>query len=126
MDGAAGTTVGTGIVPDGILLRGVSSTTIGAGDPEVTGGNEAWAAPDAYPPNGAIESTGRGASAVVGGDGISTARTSIADTAGAAEDVVWGSFVNGHAIESRRWVGDFDGGANAAPATDGTCTGLGA
>ena len=92
MDGAAGTTVGTGIVPDGILLRGVSSTTIGAADPEVTGGNETGAALDAYPPNGSIESTVRGASAVAGGDGISVTRTSVDNIAGPAEDVVWGSF----------------------------------
>ena len=83
------------------MLRDASSTTTGAGDSEVIGGNEAGVASDAYPPNGAIESTGRGASAVAGRDGISTPRTSVADTAGPAEDVVWGSFVNGHAIESR-------------------------
>ena len=123
---ATGTTVGTGTVPDGALLRDASSTTTGAGGAEVIGGDEAVAASDAYPHNGAIESTGRGASAVAGGDVISTARIAVADTAGPAEDVMCGSFVNGYAIGSRRWIGDFDGEDPAAPATDGICIDPGA
>ena len=36
---------------------------------------------------------------------------------------MWDYSVNGHTIESRRWVGDFEGEDTAAPATDGTCNG---
>ena len=42
------------------------------------------------------------------GDYISAARTSVPDTAGSAEDVGGGSFVNGHTAESRSCVGAFD------------------
>ena len=113
-------------VAKGTLLRGASSITTGAEDPEVTGGNEAWTASDAYPSTGSIESTGRVASAVAAGDVVSTARTSVVDIAGPAKDFVWDFFVNGHATESRRWVEEFDSENTAAPATDSICTGPGA
>ena len=57
MDSEAGNAVGIGTVPEGTFLSGASSITTGTGDPEVTGGNEAGTASDAYSPNGAIENT---------------------------------------------------------------------
>ena len=65
-------------------------------------------------------------SAAAGRDGVSTAKTSVADIAGSAEDAVRGSLVNRHAIESRRRGEDFDGEDTAAPVTDRTSTGPGA
>ena len=85
-DSTAGTTIGIGTALGGTSLSGASSITTGTGDPEVTGGNKAGAASDAYLPNGAIETTGQGAFAVAGGGGVSAARTLVADIAYPAED----------------------------------------
>ena len=87
-DSAADTTVGVGTAPEGTCVSSASFITTGAEDPEVTGGNKAGAASNAYPPNGAIESTGRRAFAVAGGGGVSAARTPVADIVHSAEDVV--------------------------------------
>lgn len=43
--------------------------------------------PTPTPPNEAIKSTGRGASAVAGGQRVFTTKTSVSDTVGPAEDV---------------------------------------
>ena len=43
-DDVAGTTVGTGALPDGTLSRGASSTTIEARGPEIIGSNKYGAA----------------------------------------------------------------------------------
>ena len=63
---------------------------------------------------------------MTGGDGIFTDRTLVADTARPPEDVALVSSIHGHAMESSRCVGDFDGEYTAALATDGTGNGPGA
>lgn len=78
------------------------------GGAEVTGGNEAGDTSGAYRFIGVIDSTCRGAFTVVSGNGVSTGRKSVADTAGLAEDVGWRSFIHGHAVVSRSLIGAFD------------------
>lgn len=85
MDGVGGTTHD---VSDGILPMGTSYITTEAGGPESTGGTEFGPASDTYPFTRAAESTCRGVFAVVGGDGVSVSRTSVADTAVAAKDAI--------------------------------------
>ena len=85
-DNVADTTAKAGIVPDGFLSRDAFSIATEAGSPEITDGNEAAAASDAYPPNGMVEDTFTGTFA--GGDGVFTVISWVDDTAGPAQDVI--------------------------------------
>ena len=98
-DNVSGTTTKEVIVPNGLLSRDAFSITTEAGGPEITDGNEAGAASDAYPLNEAFKNTCRGA--FDGGDDVFAARYLVDGTAVPAEDVVWDSPVNGHAVPSR-------------------------
>ena len=71
VDDFAGTTIGAGIVPDGILLTGPSSTI--TEEVKATGGHGAGTAPNAYHPTGTVECICRGASVAAGGDGMYSA-----------------------------------------------------
>ena len=85
-DNVSGTTTKEVIVPNGLLSRDAFSITTEAGGPEITDGNEAAAASDAYPPNGMVEDTFTGTFA--GGDGVFTVISWVDDTAGPAQDVI--------------------------------------
>lgn len=58
-----------------------------------------WGELRRLPPAGADKSTCQGAFVFASGDGFSADRTAVTDISGTVEDIVWGPFVNGHAVK---------------------------
>lgn len=61
------------------------------------------------------ESAWRVGFVIAGGDGFFVARTSITGITDPVEDVFWGSFINGYAVESMNWIPVFKAVKTAAP-----------